>query len=38
MLCGITNPVWSAFLVTGLDKVFEFSASVPNALATLQMA
>jgi anti-anti-sigma factor len=38
MLCGISNPVWSAFLVTGLDKVFEFSANVPTALATLQMA
>jgi anti-anti-sigma factor len=38
MLCGISNPVWSAFLVTGLDKVFEFSANVTTALATLQMA
>jgi anti-anti-sigma factor len=37
MLCGISNPVWSAFLVTGLDKLFEFSANVPTALATLQM-
>jgi anti-anti-sigma factor len=38
MLCGISNPVWSTFLVTGLDKVFEFSANVPTALATLQMS
>ena len=37
MLCGISNPVWSAFLVTGLDKVFDFSANVTTALATLQM-
>ena len=37
MLCGISNQVWSAFLVTGLDKVFEFSANVTTALATLQM-
>ena len=37
MLCSIASPVWSTFLVTGLDKVFDFSASVPNALATLQM-
>jgi anti-anti-sigma factor len=38
ILCGISNPVWSAFLVTGLDKVFEFSANVPTGLATLQMS
>ena len=38
VLCGISNPVWSAFLVTGLDKLFEFSANVPTGLATLQMA
>jgi anti-anti-sigma factor len=37
ILCGISNPVWSAFLVTGLDKVFEFSANVPTGLATLQI-
>jgi anti-anti-sigma factor len=37
ILCGISNPVWSAFLVTGLDKIFEFSANVPTALATLQL-
>jgi hypothetical protein len=29
--------VWGAFLVTGLDKVFEFVDSVPLALATLQI-
>ena len=38
MLCGVTNHVWGAFLITGLDKVFEFSDNVPTALATLQMA
>lgn len=38
LLCSISNQVWSAFLVTGLDKVFEFSDNVPTALATLQMA
>jgi anti-anti-sigma factor len=37
MLCSISNQVWSAFLVTGLDKVFEFSTNVTTALATLQM-
>ena len=37
MLCGVSTQVWGAFLVTGLDKVFEFTDSVPLALATLQI-
>lgn len=37
VLCSISTQVWGAFLVTGLDKVFEFSDNVPTALATLQM-
>ncbi|MFO0972748.1 MAG: STAS domain-containing protein [Phycisphaerae bacterium] len=35
-LCGITNAVWGIYLVTGLDKLFEFSDDVPSGLATLQ--
>jgi anti-anti-sigma factor len=38
VLCNVTTQVWGAFLVTGLDKVFEFSDNVPTALATVQMA
>jgi anti-anti-sigma factor len=38
VLCAMSTQVWSAFLITGLDKIFEFSDSVPTALATLQMA
>lgn len=38
VLCGVNTHIWSTFLITGLDKVFEFSDSVPTALATLQMA
>jgi anti-anti-sigma factor len=38
VLCGTDTQVWSTFLVTGLDKVFEFSDNVPTALATLQLA
>lgn len=38
VVCGVNTQVWGTFLVTGLDKVFEFSDSVPTALATLQMA
>jgi anti-anti-sigma factor len=37
LLCGVTTQVWGAFLVTGLDKIFEFADNVPLALATLQI-
>lgn len=37
VLCNISTQVWGAFLITGLDKVFEFSDNVTTALATLQM-
>ena len=37
LLCSVSTQVWGAFLVTGLDKLFEFSDNVPTALATLQM-
>ncbi|NLX06545.1 MAG: STAS domain-containing protein [Phycisphaerae bacterium] len=36
-LCGIPTAVWGVFLVTGLDKIFEFSDDVANALASLQL-
>jgi anti-anti-sigma factor len=38
ILCGITNQIWSTFLLTGLDKIFDFSENVPTALATLQIS
>src|SRR5262245_30640026 len=37
ILCALDTQIWSAFLVTGLDKVFEFTDSVPTALAQLQI-
>jgi len=37
ILCGVTTQVWGAFLVTGLDKIFDFSDNVPTGLATLQI-
>lgn len=37
VLCGISTKAWSTFLVTGLDKVFEFTENVPMGLATLQI-
>ena len=38
VLCGAGTQVWGVFLVTGLDKIFEFSDNVSTALATLQLA
>ena len=38
VLCNVTTQVWSAFLITGLDKVFTFSDNVTTGLATLQIA
>lgn len=38
ILCGITTNVWGLFLVTGLDKVFDFADDVANGLATVQLA
>jgi anti-anti-sigma factor len=37
MLCSVNTNVWGTFLVTGLDKVFEFADDVPTGLAALQM-
>jgi len=37
VLCGIGNTVWGLFLVTGLDKVFEFADSVAMGLAGVQI-
>jgi len=37
VLCGIDTTVWGLFLVTGLDKVFEFTDNVATGLATVQI-
>ncbi len=37
-LCGISTHVWGVFLVTGLDKIFEFADDVASGLASLQMS
>lgn len=36
-LCGIQTGVWGVFLVTGLDKIFEFCDDVASGLASVQM-
>lgn len=37
ILCGARDAAWTAFLLTGLDKVFSFAQDVPTALANMQM-
>jgi anti-sigma B factor antagonist len=36
-LCNIDDAVWSVFMVTGLDKVFEFFPNQAVAIASLQI-
>jgi anti-anti-sigma factor len=36
-IAGPSDAVWSVFLTTGLDKVFEFSQNTALALADLQV-
>jgi anti-anti-sigma factor len=37
ILCDVSTQVWGVLLVTGLDKIFEFTNDVSTALATLQL-
>lgn len=37
ILCAINTQVWGVFLVTGLDKIFEYTDDTATALATLQL-
>jgi len=37
VLCEINTNVWGLFLVTGLDKVFDFADSVATGLASVQI-
>ncbi|MBX3396112.1 MAG: STAS domain-containing protein [Phycisphaerae bacterium] len=36
-LCAINTGVWGVFLVTGLDKIFEFCDNVASGLASVQL-
>jgi len=29
ILCGVAPSVWTAFVVTGLDKIYEFAETIP---------
>jgi len=37
ILCDVNSQVWGVFLVTGLDKIFEFTNDIATALATVQL-
>jgi len=36
-ICSVADSVWSVILITGLDKVFEFTDDVATSLASLQI-
>lgn len=36
-LCSVDDRVWSVVLVTGLDKLFEFTDDISTSLASLQI-
>ncbi len=36
-LCSIPDPVWSVMLLTGLDKVFDFTPDPATAIASIQI-
>ena len=38
LFCDVNTQVWGVFLVTGLDKIFDFTDDVSTALAKLQIA
>ncbi len=38
VLCDVNPQIWGVLLVTGLDKIFEFTNDVSTALAGLQIS
>jgi len=36
ILCTLPDRIWSVFLATGLDAIFEFTPTVTEALARVQ--
>ena len=37
ILCAISSHVWGLFLITGLDKLFEFADNVSVGLTAIQI-
>jgi anti-anti-sigma factor len=36
-ICSVDESIWSVFMMTGLDKLFEFTDDVATSLASLQI-
>lgn len=36
-ICSVEDSLWSVFIVTGLEKLFEFTDDVSTSLASLQI-
>lgn len=36
-ICSVSDHVWSVLLITGLDKVFDFTDDVATSIASLQI-
>lgn len=36
-ICCVRDSVWGVLLITGLDKIFEFTSDLSTSLASLQM-
>lgn len=36
-ICSVPDAVWSELLITGLDKIFDFTDDVSTSLASLQL-
>ena len=37
VLCGVNTQIWGAFLITGLDKIFQFADNVTMGLTMVQI-
>lgn len=37
IICAVTTQVWGVFLVTGLEKIFEFTKDMVTGLAMMQL-
>ncbi len=36
-VCAVNDQVWSVIIITGLDKIFDFTDDVSTSLASLQL-
>ena len=37
-ICAVGDQVWGVLMITGLDKIFDFTDDVTTALASLQLS